>query len=423
MWDNILLALQSLSTNKMRALLTMLGIIIGIASVIAIETVGDSLSGTISDSMTGFGASDITVMVTEKEEDDNPFGVQMRLFRQSAVPNEASRITAEMIEDYTAAFPNQVAGIKLTESVGTATVAKSDEKLSLSGWNDDAQEAEDLNLLSGRLLQNETDGDRKICLVADTFVEDVLGMKPTEAVGTPIRVTVGRVPYVLYIVGVYEYDDTNVGLTMAFAFGDTPTNGYIPLETARSMTGAANGYGSLTVVTKAGVDASAFMQTTENFFATFYTRNTEWTAKATSLESLVSTMMDILDKVSLAISAIAAISLLVGGIGVMNIMLVSVTERTREIGTRKALGAPQRTIRMQFIVEAMVICLIGGIIGILLGIGLGVVVCDFLGYPAMADPGTILLVVAISMGIGIFFGYYPANKASKLDPIEALRYE
>jgi putative ABC transport system permease protein len=126
---------------------------------------------------------------------------------------------------------------------------------------------------------------------------------------------------------------------------------------------------------------------------------------------------------SLAISVIAAISLLVGGIGVMNIMLVSVTERTREIGVRKALGAPDSAIRVQFIVESMIICLIGGIFGILLGTGLGALGGILLKATAVPSLSGVVVAVGFSMAIGVFFGFYPANKAAKLDPIEALRYE
>jgi putative ABC transport system permease protein len=130
-----------------------------------------------------------------------------------------------------------------------------------------------------------------------------------------------------------------------------------------------------------------------------------------------------LSTISLAIAIIAAISLLVGGIGVMNIMLVSVTERTREIGTRKALGAKNYHIRMQFITEAMIIALVGGLIGLILGLLLGLLGSKLLGSAPSFSLPTVLLTVIFSMAIGVFFGYYPANKAAQLDPIDALRYE
>lgn len=138
---------------------------------------------------------------------------------------------------------------------------------------------------------------------------------------------------------------------------------------------------------------------------------------------MISSMTDMLSTISLAIAIIAGISLLVGGIGVMNIMLVSITERTREIGTRKALGATNGSIRLQFIMESVVICLIGGFIGIVLGITLGAVAAGFMGYAASPSVTGIFFSVSFSILIGIFFGYYPANKAAKMNPIEALRYE
>ena len=141
------------------------------------------------------------------------------------------------------------------------------------------------------------------------------------------------------------------------------------------------------------------------------------------MSSIVDAMTDMMSTITLAISIIAGIALLVGGIGVMNIMLVSITERTREIGTRKALGATNNSIRLQFIVEAIVICIIGGIIGIILGIIMGIVAANLMDAPAVPSISSIIMSLTFSMAIGVFFGYHPANKAAKMDPIEALRYE
>ena len=141
------------------------------------------------------------------------------------------------------------------------------------------------------------------------------------------------------------------------------------------------------------------------------------------MESIIASVNDMMGTLSIAIAVIAAISLLVGGIGVMNIMLVSVTERTREIGTRKALGATNANIQMQFVVESALICLVGGVIGIILGAAFGYLGSTLLGVPTLPDLGSVALAAGFSLAVGIFFGYYPASKAAKMDPIEALRYE
>lgn len=420
MLDNVLMALQSLRANKMRALLTMLGIIIGIGSVIAIETVGSSLSGSITDSMSGFGVSDITVSLTEKEDEDAAEGMSLRLFRNSQ-PSDGELISDDMINEFLAAFPDKVQGVKLTQSVGSASYGSDGATLTVMGINDEYPELEEIKLLYGRTINNAADSQRNICLVADVFVEDYLDVSAPNAVGQQLYLDINGTPCTFYIAGVYEYSADDE-LTMSSS-DETVTQMYIPMKVAKTMTGAGDGYSSLTVVSAAGVDTTVFISTVEEYFASYYMRNDSWTAQASSMESLVSTLTEMLDTVSLAISAIAAISLLVGGIGVMNIMLVSVTERTREIGTRKALGAPKGTILVQFIIESVVICIIGGILGVAVGTALGAVACNVLGYSARADGEAIVFVVAVSTAIGVFFGYYPANKASKLDPIEALRYE
>ena len=227
-----------------------------------------------------------------------------------------------------------------------------------------------------------------------------------------------------YIVGVYKYtEDSYASMFGSSSDDDIQTTIYIPIRTAKAIAGAAEGWQSLTAVAAADADVSSFVNTVGDYFASYYTYNDSWTVSASSLSSLLDSMTEMLASVSLGISAIAAISLLVGGIGVMNIMMVSVTERTREIGTRKALGAPGSAIRMQFITESVILCLIGGAIGILLGIAAGLGLSAAMQVSGKPSLASILVAFGFSMAIGVFFGYYPANKAARLDPIEALRYE
>ena len=225
-----------------------------------------------------------------------------------------------------------------------------------------------------------------------------------------------------YIVGVYKYtEDSYASMFGSSSDDDIQTTIYIPIRTAKAIAGAAEGWQSLTAVAAADADVSSFVNTVGDYFASYYTYNDSWTVSASSLSSLLDSMTEILASVSLGISAIAAISLLVGGIGVMNIMMVSVTERTREIGTRKALGAPGSAIRMQFITDSVILCLIGGAIGILLGIAAGLGLSAAMQVSGKPSLASILVAFGFSMAIGVFFGYYPANKAASLDPNEELR--
>lgn len=204
---------------------------------------------------------------------------------------------------------------------------------------------------------------------------------------------------------------------------DTRTNIYIPLKAANNFIHNEIKYPYIQIITKVGVDSNELVSKVKNFFDIYYKDNKNYEIRVFTMESMISMLTDMLSTITLAISIVAGIALIVGGIGVMNIMLVSVTERTKEIGTRKALGATNSSIRTQFIVEAMIICLIGGFIGVLLGISGGMFASNLLGYPAKPSITGIISSLVFSMSIGVFFGYYPANKAAKMNPIDALRYE
>lgn len=428
MFENVRLALSSLRSNKMRALLTMLGIIIGIGSVIAIVTVGESLTGSITDSMSGLGANNLTVALTQKSTDSgfDQGSVAVRMFGPSA-PAAEDLITNEMIEEYRDTFGDQVAAVELTQSMGTGTVTSGSDSatLNLLGVNGEYFTAEDVDVQCGRAPQ-DSDGERQVALVSDRFLKDAFGgsISPINAIGQKFQLKANGSLYDFYIIGVYHYDEEEDGsISLTGSSDEVTTTLYMPLQTAKKLAKADAGYQSLTVVGAGDVDQDQFMADTKSFFASFYTRNQSYTVDVSSLASLLETMTSMLGTVQTAISAIAAISLLVGGIGVMNIMLVSITERTQEIGIRKALGAPASAIRSQFIVEAVIICLIGGLLGVALGVGLGALGAHLMGYSARASVSAIVLAVGFSMAIGLFFGYYPANKAAKMNPIDALRYE
>lgn len=420
--ESVRVALEGLRANKMRSLLTMLGIIIGISAVIGILTVGSGLTGSITGSMSSLGATNITVFLQEKG-DGGMGGLETLL--GVAAPDEGDLISDEMLDALRQRYSQAITGISLSTSAGSG-VAKDGRlyaNVSLTGINEEYLDVSGTDLLAGRSIRREDmDGQRNVCVVSDKLVEKLYQGDTEKALGDDVRVDMGGELLSFRIVGVYEYDASMMGISMS-AEEDVTTGLYIPITTANHITGSPEGYSNLTIRASEGSDSAAVAGNIQDFLNRYYANNSDYGVSAMAMSTMVESMSTIMDTLSIAISVIAGISLLVGGIGVMNIMLVSVTERTREIGIRKALGATNNDIRIQFVVESVIVCLIGGIIGILLGAVLGYVGSSLISEACLPRPGYIALAVGFSMAIGVFFGYYPANKAARLDPIEALRYE
>lgn len=428
-WENIRLALTGLFNNKMRSLLTMLGIIIGIGSVIAIMTVSSSLTTSITDTFAEMGANNVTVGLQQQseEEETRSNGMKFGAANRAMSLDAEDRITDDMIEAVKKEYSTEVDSISLSETVGSGTVQQGENSanISLTGINKGYYDANDVTLLAGRYLTKEdVSGSKSVIMVSDKVVDNVFDGNRQSALGQSVQVDINNVFYRFYIVGVYEYEEDATSFS-SDAAEDVTTTAYIPITRGKEMLHTDEGYERFTIVTNTSVtDVSAFADEVKSFMnQKYYVANEEYQISTTTMSSITSSMNDMIQTVSIAIAFIAGISLLVGGIGVMNIMLVSITERTREIGTRKALGAKNSSIRLQFIIESIILCLIGGVLGIVLGFALGAVAASMLGYVAAAPVTAILGSVVFSMVIGVFFGYYPANKAAKLDPIEALRYE
>ena len=413
--ENIRMAVGSLRAGKMRALLTMLGIIIGIGSVIAIMTVSSSLTTSIADSFQEMGANNITVGVKQSSEQEQVSANGMRFgpSGKSADLEEDDRITDEMIEGLQKQYSDQIDAIALSESVGSGTAERESESanITITGINEQYFASSKITLLAGRKIKKkDLTGKKKVIMVTDKVVENLFDGDNSAALAQSISLNLDGSYEKYYIVGVYKYESGSD--VSESSDEDVTTAAYIPLTTAKEQTHADEGYSQFTVVTSTKVDSvSAFAEQIEQYFKPYYAANEDYEVSTSTMESMTESMTEMVQTVSIAIAFIAGISLLVGGIGVMNIMLVSVTERTREIGTRKALGAKNSSIRLQFIIESVLLCLIGGILGIVVGLILGAIAASILGYSATAPVAAMIISVAFSMVIGIFFGYYPAGKA------------
>ena len=419
--DNISMALSQIRSNKMRSFLTMLGIMIGISSVIAIMTVGESMNRAISEAMNEFGAGNISFYLTEKET----AGEKEYTYRDL---RDSDCVSEEVFEDMRRHFAGRVQGISLSENIGDGTIESSntDQKISINGVNSMALDSRKLQIESGRVFDSaDYSNMRRVIIISSKLAEELYGEDYIHnAIGKVLECEISGKYYGYTILGIYEYDPSASGRNM-FAMGSTPpSEAFIPLRTAFAETNRDMLFTYFDVVADPEEDAQALMDEISAFINSKYYRNNDaFEMQGYSMQAIIRESEQTIGMVKLAISAIAAISLLVGGIGVMNIMIVSITERTREIGTRKALGATNNSIRLQFITEAIVLCITGGVIGLAGGTALGLGASKLMRFPVTAPVKWMVISVLFSMAMGLFFGIYPANKAARMNPIDALRYE
>jgi len=407
-WQSVRIAGRALRVNKLRSALTMLGIIIGVAAVIAMVGVGAGAQARVAEQIQSLGSNLIIVLSGSVTSS----GIRLGTGSQLTISEDDSAAIAREVPLVQASAPSVRGTAQVVYgNLNWATV--------IQGVTQDYFEAREWPVTDGRAINPEdVEGATKIALLGQTTALNLFG--ESEPLGQIIRIK--KVPFT--VVGVLSRKGQN-------SWGqDQDDVILIPISTAKKKVlgvSQANprAVGSISIKVRADED----MAEAENQIRAllrqrhrlqpfqdddFWLRNLSEVLQTQEESSKVMTYL---------LAAIASVSLLVGGIGIMNIMLVSVTERTREIGLRMAVGARRRHILLQFLIEAITLSLIGGIIGIALGLGGSRAISYFAEWRTLVAPESIVIAFGFAAGIGIFFGFYPARKASRLDPIEALRYE
>lgn len=399
--ESFMSALQSVRANKMRSFLTMLGIIIGISSVITIVSIGQGGKEAIVGEFDDLGTNVINVNVKSADNDIE----------------DRDYLTLKDAELVKAKIPEVTAVVPATYGMGQIKTDKDKKFAEVDGVTQNITKLMKVDMLAGRFLSEGDVLAARNVIVIDDITAIKLFKKPQNAIGEKVKVTIGDNNTNLTIIGVCE----NTAGDMAAMFGDNfPGVGYVPITTSERVIPDAKIM--MFSVLLENMDNSKEVANKIVHLLEQSHRNEDKYAAEEGFKQL-DMLNNVLNIFTMVIGAIAGISLIVGGIGVMNIMLVSVTERTREIGIRKALGARNRDIMLQFLTESLILCLIGGIIGMTLGVSLGFLAGKAINIPLGVSPLVIIIAFVFSSAVGIFFGLYPANKAAKLDPIEALRYE
>ncbi len=406
--QSVRIALRSLRVNKLRSALTMLGIIIGVGAVIAMVAVGAGASARVAEQIQSLGSNLIIVLSGSVTAG----GVRI---------GQGSQLT--ITEDDSAAIGREIPAVQVSApSVrGNAQVVFGNLNwyTGMQGVTADYFEARDWTIITGRPIGPEdVDGATKVALLGQTTALNLFG--DVDALGQIIRIK--KVPFT--VIGLLDRKGQN-------SWGqDQDDIVLIPISTAKKkVLGKSNSnpraVGAISVKIRPGEDmGEAEVQLRELLRQRHRLQpNQDDDFNVRNLSEILQTQEESSKVMTYLLAAIASVSLLVGGIGIMNIMLVSVTERTREIGLRMAVGARGRDILGQFLIEAVTLSLIGGVIGIAAGLGGAEALSYFAEWRTLVAPGAIALAFGFSAAVGVFFGFYPARKAARLDPIEALRYE
>ncbi|MBQ9624883.1 MAG: ABC transporter permease [Clostridia bacterium] len=386
----IKVSIKNIISNKLRSALTMLGLIIGIISVILLVGIGRGATSNVNEGVKSLGTGTLTVAINSSSDASLEYEQLDEILQMDNV---------ESVAPYKS--------ISSTLSKGTTT----SKRASILATTPKYMEVMNLTISDGRLLSNiDLDNSSKVCLIGSDLADSLFeGTKTKDIVGKSVKLDGDNYT----VIGVL----TSAGSSMG---NNVDSTLIIPFTTAKYLKGDTS-INNFYVEVK---DENNIERTTtrlENYLTNTLSVSSDYIT-VSSQDSMLETMSDISNTLSLLLGGIAGISLIVGGIGVMNVMLVSVTERTKEIGIRKALGAKRKDIMIQFLAEALILCILGGTIGVLFGLIMGAVLNTF-GFNFAATPLIIVISFTSSAFIGIIFGIFPAYKAAKLNPIDALRTE